>query len=68
MHLVPRRAQRARIAGREIHFTEGETIHTESSHKYRPERLQALAEAAGWPAAAMWTDPARLFSVWLLEG
>ncbi|MCB4822833.1 L-histidine N(alpha)-methyltransferase [Roseicella aerolata] len=68
MHLVSRQAQRARLAGREIRFAEGETIHTESSHKYRPDRLAALAGAAGWRAAAMWTDPAGLFSVWLLEG
>ena len=45
----------------------GETIHTESSHKYRPERLEALADAAGWRPMEMWTDPGRLFSVWLLE-
>ncbi|MDO9706977.1 L-histidine N(alpha)-methyltransferase [Paracraurococcus lichenis] len=68
MHLVSLRPQRVRLGGREFAFAEGETIHTESSHKYRPERFPALAAAAGWRAAAMWTDPARLFSVWLLEG
>ena len=67
MHLESLRAQRARLAGREIRFAAGETIHTENSHKYRPERLEALAEAAGWKARAMWTDPGRLFSVWLLD-
>ena len=67
MHLVSARAQRARLAGREIRFQAGETIHTESSHKYRPERLEALANAAGWTPRAMWTDSGRLFSVWLLE-
>ena len=67
MHLESTRAQRAHLAGREIRFRAGETIHTENSHKYRPERLEALAEAAGWNAREMWTDPARLFSVWLLD-
>lgn len=67
MHLVSLRAQSVRLGGREIRFAAGETIHTENSHKYRPERLSALAGAGGWRAAAMWTDPARLFSVWLLE-
>ena len=67
MHLEALRAQRARLAGREIRFAAGETIHTENSHKYRPERLEALADAAGWKARAMWTDPGRLFSVWLLD-
>ncbi|WP_240757190.1 L-histidine N(alpha)-methyltransferase [Roseicella aquatilis] len=68
MHLVSCHAQRVRLAGREIRFAEGETIHTESSHKYRPERLRALAAAAGWQVAATWMDPDRLFSVWLLDG
>jgi L-histidine N-alpha-methyltransferase len=68
MHLVAQRAQLVRLAGRSIRFAAGETIHTESSHKYRPDRLRALAEAGGWREAAMWTDSAGLFSVWLLEG
>jgi dimethylhistidine N-methyltransferase len=67
MHLVARRAQRVRLGDREILFREGETIHTENSHKYRPEALAALAQAGGWQAAATWMDPDRLFSVWLLE-
>lgn len=68
MHLVSRRAQAARLAGRTLRFEAGETIHTENSHKYRPDRLRGLAEAAGWRAGTMWTDPDALFSVWLLEG
>jgi dimethylhistidine N-methyltransferase len=67
MHLVSRRAQKVTLAGKVLRFAEGESIHTENSHKYRPESLRALAEASGWQAARMWTDPARLFSVWLLE-
>lgn len=67
MHLVARHAQAVRLAGRVFRFAAGESIHTESSHKYRPEHLRALAEAAGWQAKAMWTDPEEMFSVWLLE-
>lgn len=67
MHIVSRRAQRVRLAGREIRFQAGETIHTESSHKYRPERFSALAHAARWDVRETWMDPKRLFSVWLLE-
>ena len=67
MHLVALRPQQVRLAGRVVRFAEGETIHTESSHKYRPERLRTLAATAGWQADRMWTDPARLFSVWLLR-
>jgi dimethylhistidine N-methyltransferase len=67
MHLVSQRPQAVRLAGHVFRFAGGETIHTESSHKYRPESFPALAEAGGWRAARMWTDPDRLFSVWLLE-
>ncbi|MDB5373995.1 MAG: hypothetical protein JWP04_2637, partial [Belnapia sp.] len=66
MHLVAQREQVARLAGRVIRFAAGETIHTESSHKYRPERLAELAAAAGWRVEQRWTDPRALFSVWLL--
>lgn len=67
MHLEARWAQAVRIGGRAFHFAQGETIHTESSHKYRPARLRTLAAAGGWREVAMWTDPEGLFSVWLLE-
>jgi len=66
MHLESLRDQQVRLGGRVFRFAAGETIHTESSHKYRPERLRALAEAGGWREVAMWTDPEGLFSVWLL--
>ena len=67
MHLVSTRVQQVRLGGQRIVFAEGESIHTENSHKYRPERLRQLAEAGGWRDLALWTDPAGLFSVWLLE-
>ncbi|HEY4250152.1 MAG TPA: L-histidine N(alpha)-methyltransferase [Roseomonas sp.] len=67
MHLVSQRAQSVRLAGRVFRFADGETIHTESSHKYRPERLRNLVQAAGWRPGRMWTDTGQLFSVWLLE-
>src|SRR5271165_1212583 len=67
MHLVSLRDQVARVAGQAIRFASGETIHTENSYKYAPERFAALAEQAGWHSAELWTDPARLFSLHLLE-
>ncbi len=66
MHLVSLREQSVRLGGRHIRFATGEAIHTENSHKYRPERLRALAAAGGWRTERVWTDPGRLFSVWLL--
>jgi L-histidine N-alpha-methyltransferase len=66
MHIVSRRAQTVRLGQRLFRFAEGESIHTESSHKYRLEGLPRLAAAAGWRTLATWTDPQRLFCVCLL--
>lgn len=67
MHLVSLRAQTATIAGQPIRFAAGETIHTENSHKYRPESFTALCARGGWQAERHWTDAGHLFSVWLLR-
>ena len=66
MHLQSRRAQTVTLDGESFDFTEGETIHTEYSHKFTVDGLRALAEKAGFTPATVWTDPDRLFSVhWL---
>jgi dimethylhistidine N-methyltransferase len=67
MHLVSLREQRVRVAGHVIHFRADETIHTENSYKYEVERFAALAQEAGWHAREVWTDPAQLYSLHLLE-
>lgn len=73
MHLVSRRAQTVEIpgAGLRVEFMEGESIHTENSHKYTPELLQSLASRAGFVEDAAWTDARGWFRVqrWqLVEG
>lgn len=58
MHLCSNRKQNVTItrAGLTVTFREGETIWTESSHKYsRPELLQ-LAMAAGFRCKEQWVD------------
>ncbi|MGI4777671.1 MAG: L-histidine N(alpha)-methyltransferase [Janthinobacterium lividum] len=66
MHLVSRSAQRVSLGQETFDFAEGETIHTENSHKFTIDGLRALAGKAGFVPAAVWTDPERLFSVhWL---
>jgi len=66
MHLVSRRDQTVSLNGERFGFVEGETIHTEYSHKFTVEGLRALAVKAGFRPLAVWTDPERLFSVhWL---
>lgn len=66
MHLVSRRAQHVEIGRDRFSFQEGETIHTENSHKYTLDQFQALARVAGYEPRAVWTDAAGLFSVHLL--
>jgi L-histidine N-alpha-methyltransferase len=65
MHLVSARRQRVAIErlGLEVPFEEGEAIHTESSHKYAPREIDALARAAGLGVERRWLDGARRFSV-----
>jgi dimethylhistidine N-methyltransferase len=67
MHLVSRRAQSVRVAGRGFAFAEGESIHTENSYKYTLDSLRALAARAGWASVEAWTDREELFSVHALR-
>ena len=67
MHLVSRRAASYRVAGRTVRFARDETIHTENSYKYAPERMRAMVEAAGWTRRRAWVDPEGLFAIWLLD-
>ncbi len=63
MHLVATRDLGFTVAGRRFAMTEGETIHTENSHKYTLEEARLLARAAGWEPLAGWTDDRGLFSL-----
>jgi dimethylhistidine N-methyltransferase len=67
MHLVSLARQRVRLLGQDILFAEGETTHTEDSHKYTLDGFRALAAEAGFTPRAAWTDPDHLFSVHWLE-
>ena len=67
MHLMSLARQSVTLSGRDILFAEGETIHTENSHKFTVEEFRALAREAGFTPRAVWCDPANLFSVHWLE-
>jgi dimethylhistidine N-methyltransferase len=58
MHLVARRDQVVRIAAADlaVRFEAGESIHTESSHKYTREVLRSLAQRSGFVEEAFWGD------------
>jgi len=63
MHLVATRDLEFAAAGRRFAMRAGETIHTENSHKYRPEEARLLARASGWEPLAAWTDAQALFAL-----
>lgn len=58
IHLRSTRRQQVTIpgAGFSCEFREGETIWTESCHKFRAEDVQTWARAAGFATAGQWTD------------
>ena len=63
MHLVSRRPQVVRVSGRPIAFEEGETIHTESSHKYPLDHIRRMTADAGFTLENQWIDALGYFSV-----
>jgi L-histidine Nalpha-methyltransferase len=58
MHLRSTRRQCVTIsaAGLRVMLNENETIWTESSHKYRPENVMAMAERTGLRCEGQWID------------
>jgi dimethylhistidine N-methyltransferase len=67
MHLVARRPTGIIIDGHRFEFERGDSIHTESSHKYSVESFRALASQAGLQSEQVWFDPDGLFSMhWLV--
>ena len=66
MFLVSQGAQRVAIDQLEVDFDDGEAIHTESSYKYSPSEIDALADAAGFSLERRWCDDLGRFSLNLL--
>jgi dimethylhistidine N-methyltransferase len=67
MHLESARDGSVFVAGRRFRFQEGETIHTENSHKYTIAGFRQLAERGGWRSAAHWTSDNDAFAEVLLS-
>ena len=67
MHLRSLAAQTVHLGGATLRFAEGETIHTENSHKYPVATFQALAVSSGWSPAHVWIDPQGCFSIHALH-
>ena len=58
MHLRSTAWQRVKIhkAGFRFYLREGETIWTESSHKYDPQEVPRMGERSGYRCAGQWFD------------
>ena len=67
MHLVSRCRQQVAIAGRRFEIEEGETLHTEYSHKIPDAGQHELAQRAGFRPGPVWMDERRLFALHWLE-
>ncbi|MEA1834344.1 L-histidine N(alpha)-methyltransferase [Methylobacterium durans] len=67
-HLVARSAATYQLGGEAIAFAAGESLHTDTSHKYAPDAFRALAATGGWRVAETWQDEAGRFNLHLLEG
>lgn len=65
MHLVVLRDVTFTVSGKHFSFEQGDSIHTENSHKYTSESARLLLSAGGWTPQAEWTDPAGDFALLL---
>ena len=69
MHLVSDLPQQVHIPANSagpaltLKFAQGETIHTENSHKFTLERVRTLLHVSGFSLTHTWTDPQHLFAV-----
>jgi len=63
MHLISRGKQEIHLAGENLKFADGESVHTENSYKYTVEEFQRLARTAGLRVRACWCDDRTWFSV-----
>jgi dimethylhistidine N-methyltransferase len=66
MHLVARSDQEFLIDGVRFQMVEGESIHTENSHKYTQPGIKEMAAKAGWDLTQFHSDPVGDFAVCLL--
>jgi len=67
MHLVSEQDQVVSLGDTDITLARGETIHTENSYKYTPERFRDITRRAGFEICSSWTDNQQLFGVHYLE-
>ncbi|EDL48131.1 L-histidine N(alpha)-methyltransferase [Erythrobacter sp. SD-21] len=67
MHLEATRHIAFEVAEQQFSMREGETIHTENSHKFTRRSANTLLLAGGWTPLTRWTDSEERFSLILAE-
>lgn len=67
MYLISTAQQQVQIGSEMFDFANGEKITTEYSYKHAPEEFIGLASAAGFDFERIWSDPNRLFGVFLFR-
>ena len=67
MHLEAVRDLEFQVAGETFRMAQGETIHTENSHKFTRRSANLMLLAGGWTPVARWTDEEGRFSLILAE-
>jgi dimethylhistidine N-methyltransferase len=69
MHLRSLRVQKVHLpgAGLEVTFREGETLWTESSHKFHPDEAEEIGRIAGFHKVGQWIDQEWPFAETMLE-
>ncbi len=67
MHLESLCDQTVTLGPHAFQLAAGECIHTENSYKYRIDDFHTLATSVGFEPRRVWCDPARWFSVHLLD-
>ncbi len=69
MHLVSTRRQAVRIPAADcnVRFEVGETIWTESSYKYEPDQVGAMATLSGFEVGESWIDDEARFALAMLR-
>ncbi len=63
MHLRATQAIEFEVSGERFFMREGETIHTENSHKFTRRSANLLLLAGGWTPVKRWLDTRRQFSL-----
>jgi uncharacterized SAM-dependent methyltransferase len=67
MHLVSRTDHTVRVGRALFDFAEGESIHTENSHKYTVDGFSAVARRAGFELEQVFSDRGEFYSLYLFR-